>query len=71
MKKTLAPVLALALIFSFALIVLANESAANSKEMSCTNKECGYRWRHGYRRKSRSEGNDVQCRPEDDDHHRR
>ena len=42
MKKTLAPLLALALILGFALTVVANESAANSKEMSCTIKNVDF-----------------------------
>jgi hypothetical protein len=36
MKKTLAPLLALALLFGLALTVVATESAADSKAMSCT-----------------------------------
>ena len=36
MKKTLAPLLALALLFGLALTVVADESAADSKAMSCT-----------------------------------
>jgi Cu/Ag efflux protein CusF len=39
MRKTLAPVLALALVLSFALAVLADEAMAAPKNMSCTIKQ--------------------------------